>query len=94
MFVRHFNHCLHTLSLLFKFVTRETIESFVSRTNALLVGTLISIRDVSVIVATLIVSKEATSHDNADEHGKDDTRLTMGPVGFKTGPPGRRGTSY
>ena len=88
MFVRHFDHCLHTLSLLFKFVTSEAIESFVSRTNALLVGTLISIRDVSVIIATLIVAKEATSHDNADEHGKNYTRLTLGPVGCQSGPRG------
>ena len=40
--------CLQTLSLLFKFVTSGTKESFVTRTNALLVGTLISIGDVSV----------------------------------------------
>ena len=36
-----------TLLLLLKFVTREIKESFVSRTNVLLVGTLISIGDVS-----------------------------------------------
>ena len=35
----------------------KAIESFVSRTNARLVGTLISIRDVSVSIATKIVSK-------------------------------------
>ena len=42
---------LETLFLLFRFVTRETIESFVSRTNALLVSTLISIGDVGVSIA-------------------------------------------
>ena len=67
MFVHYFNHCqepmmgschcLQTLPLLFKFVTRKAIESFVSRTNARLVGTLITIRDVSVSIATKIVSK-------------------------------------
>ena len=35
-----------TLLLLLKFVAREIKESFVSRTNVLLVGTLISIGDV------------------------------------------------
>ena len=34
--------------LLLKFVTREIKESFVSRTNVLLVGTLISIGDVGL----------------------------------------------
>ena len=38
--------CLQTLSLLFKFVTSETKVSFVTRSNALLVGT--SLGDVSV----------------------------------------------
>ena len=38
------DHCLQTLFLLFKFVTSETNEYFVSRTNALLVGTLILYR--------------------------------------------------
>ena len=56
--------CLQTLSLLFKFVTSGTKESFVTRTNALLVGTLISIGDVSVkyidrIVFTRMVSNYA-----------------------------------
>ena len=37
-----------TLVLLLKFVTREIKESFVSRTNVLLVGTLISIGDVGL----------------------------------------------
>ena len=50
-------HCLQTLPLLFKFVASEGIESFLSRTNARLVGTFISIRDVSVSIATKIVSK-------------------------------------
>lgn len=50
-------HCLQTLPLFFKFVTSKAIESFVSRTNARLVGTLISIRDVSMSIATKIVSK-------------------------------------
>ena len=75
-------HCLQTLPLLFKFVTSKAIESFVSRTNARLVGTLISIRDVSVSIATKIVSKKATSHDKAESRGKDYTRLSIGPVGF------------
>lgn len=42
---------LKTLVLLFKFVTREKIESFFIRNNALLVGTLISIVLVSVNIA-------------------------------------------
>ena len=49
-------HCLQTLFWLLKFVMSETKEPFVSRTNALLVGTLISIGDVSVsIVNSLLV---------------------------------------
>ena len=45
------HRCLQTLFLVFKFVTKETRESFVTRTNALLVGTFISIDDVSVSIA-------------------------------------------
>ena len=45
------------ISFVIQFVTSKAIESFVSRTNARLVGTLISIRDVSVSIATKIVSK-------------------------------------
>jgi len=41
-------HCLQTSFLLFKFVSSGTKESFVTRTSAVLVGTLISIGDVSV----------------------------------------------
>ena len=37
--------------MLFRFVTSETKESFIPRTIALLVGTLISIGDVSVTLA-------------------------------------------
>ena len=37
--------------LLFKFVTSETKESFATRTNASLVGALISIGNVSVSIA-------------------------------------------
>ena len=49
-------HCLQTLFWLLKFVMSETKEPFFSRTNALLVGTLISIGDVSVsIVNSLLV---------------------------------------
>ena len=44
-------HCLQTLFLLFKCVTGET--NFVSRTNALLVGTFISVSDVSMSTATV-----------------------------------------
>ena len=40
------NHCLQTLFLLFECVTRETRESFTSRTYVLLAGKLISIGDV------------------------------------------------
>lgn len=36
-----------TLLLLFKFITNDTIESFVSRTNGLLVGTFIEIAKVT-----------------------------------------------
>ena len=45
------NHCLQTLFLLFECVTRETRESFASRTYALLARTLVSIGDVSLSVA-------------------------------------------
>ena len=38
LFRRH--HCLQTLFLLFRFVKSEIKQSFVSRTNTLLVGTL------------------------------------------------------
>ena len=44
------HHCLQTLFLLFKFVTSETKESFDTRTNAHLVGTLISIGDIKVSI--------------------------------------------
>ena len=44
------NHCLQTLFLLFKFKASETKDSFVSRTNALLVGTF-PIGDVSLSIA-------------------------------------------
>ena len=40
------HQCLQLLFLLFELVTSEKNESFVSRTNALLVGTLISLGDV------------------------------------------------
>ena len=43
---------LQTLYLLLELVTSEKNESFVSRTNALLVGTLISLGDFSVSIAT------------------------------------------
>ena len=39
------------LFLLLKFVTSQTKESFVSRTNALLVGTFLSIDDIRVSIA-------------------------------------------
>ena len=39
-----------------QFVTSETTESFVSRTNALLVGSLISIGDISVSIAMAFLS--------------------------------------
>ena len=45
------NHCLQTLFLLFECLTRETRESFASRTYVVLVGTLISIDDVSLSIA-------------------------------------------
>ena len=51
--IRYYNrrhHCLQTLFFLFKFVTSETKESFVTRTNASLVGALISVGDVSVVI--------------------------------------------
>ena len=52
---RYFGWNLHvqetTLFLLFKFVTSQTKESFVSRTNALLVGTFLSIDDIRVSIA-------------------------------------------
>ena len=44
-------YCESTIFLPFKCVTSETKESFVSRTNALPVGTLISIDDVSESIA-------------------------------------------
>ena len=44
------DHCWQTLFLLFKFEASKTKECFVSRTNALLVGTL-SIVDVSLSIA-------------------------------------------
>ena len=43
--------CLQTLFLVFNFTTSETKKSFVTRTNALLVDTFISIDDVSVSIA-------------------------------------------
>ena len=47
------HHCLQTLFLIFKFVRGEIKKLFVSRTNVLLVGTLISIGDVSMSIATV-----------------------------------------
>ena len=49
------HHSLQTLLLLSKFVTIEKEESFVSRTNALLVSTFMSTRDVSVRIASILV---------------------------------------
>ena len=46
---------MQTLFFLFKFVTSETKESFVTRTNASIVGGLISIGDVSVSIAIHVV---------------------------------------
>ena len=41
------HHCLQTLLWLFKIITNDTTESFVSRTNGLLVGTFIEIAKVT-----------------------------------------------
>ena len=43
--------CWQTLFLSFKFVTSETKETFVSRTGELLIGTLMSVYDVSLTIA-------------------------------------------
>ena len=48
------DHCWHTLFLLFKFEASKTKECFVSRTNALLVGTL-SIGDVSMSISWKVI---------------------------------------
>ena len=48
---------VRTLLFLFKFVTSETKESFVTRTNGSLVGALISIGDVSVSIAIVTSDK-------------------------------------
>ena len=45
------HHRLQTLFLVFNFTTSETNKSFVTRTNALLVDTFISIDDVSMSIA-------------------------------------------
>jgi len=45
--------------VLFKFGTIETKDAFVSRTNALLVGTLISIGDDSMSIA-IVLAKQTT----------------------------------
>ena len=44
------HHCLQTLVLLFKFVRSKTVQSLVSRTNALLFGTLISTGEVGLSI--------------------------------------------
>ena len=45
------HHCLRMLFLVFNFTTNETKKSFVTRTKALLVDTVISIDDVGVSIA-------------------------------------------
>jgi len=50
------------LLLLFKFITNDTTESFVSRTNALLVGTFIEIGDDSVGIAIKFQLTAAQQH--------------------------------
>ena len=45
------HHCLQALFLVFNFTTSETNKSFVTRTNALLVDTFISIDDVTMSIA-------------------------------------------
>ena len=44
-------HCLQTNLLIFKFANHRTKESFVSTANNLLVGTLMTIDDVTVSIA-------------------------------------------
>ena len=44
-------HCLQTTLLIFKFANRRTKESFVTATNKPLVGTLMTIGDVTVSIA-------------------------------------------
>ena len=65
-------YCESTIFLPCKCVTRETKESFVSRTNAPLVGTLISIDDVSESIAKRrgLFNQGTSSYANFLEKGK------------------------
>ena len=65
-------YCESTIFLRCKFVTRETKECFVSRTNALIVGTLRSIDDVSESIAIRrgLFNQGTSSYTNFLEKGK------------------------
>ena len=58
--------------LLLKFVSRETKESFVSKTSALLGSTLISESDVSVSIATVLPAAQVNGQKKLSVNVKND----------------------
>ena len=58
--------------LLLKFVSRETKEFFVSKTNALLGSTLISESDVSVSIATVLPAAQVNGQKKLSVNVKND----------------------
>ena len=58
--------------LLLKFVSRETKESFVTKTNALLESTLISVSGVSVSIATVLPAAQVKGQKNLSVNVKND----------------------
>ena len=66
------HHCLKRLILLLKFVSRETKESFVTKTNALLESTLISVSDVTVSIATVLPAAQVKGQKKLSVNVKND----------------------
>ena len=58
--------------LLLKFVSRETKESFVTKTNALLESTLISVSDVIVSIATVLPAAQIKGQKKLSVNVKND----------------------
>ena len=58
--------------LLLKFVSRETKESFVTKTNALLESTLISVSGVSVSIATVLPAAQVKGQKKLSVNVKND----------------------
>ena len=58
------SHCLQTSLLIFNFANHRTKESFVSSANKPLVGTLMTIADVTVSIATEVYNNNNNNNNN------------------------------